>query len=277
MLIKWVYWVNNMRKPLIGITAPNTNVSINMSSSQNVTLIANSYLNIVNDFDAVPVILPSFLNEEQIQAFITILDGLILTSGQDLSSTTYGVRSKVIYSKKFTGIGEPYKRPMLLAPDPKRDEVEIALYKAAKNKGIPIIGVCRGMQLINVAEGGTLFEELAESAISHYIDPDGWINYHSISIVPNTLSSKLLGVSSYFVSSIHHQGVEKIGNNLKISAFAEDGVIEIIEHEDETRFIIGFQGHVEKIRKNQSAYDCIFKAFFERSKKHIVKLVACEF
>jgi putative glutamine amidotransferase len=132
------------------------------------------------------------------------------------------------------------------------------------------------MQLINVAEGGTLFEELAESSISHYIDPDGWINYHSISIVPNTLSSKLLGVNSYFVSSIHHQGVEKIGNNLKISAFAEDGVIEIIEHEDEARFIIGFQGHVEKIRKNQSAYDSIFKAFFERSKENTLELVEFE-
>lgn len=256
-----------MKKPLIGITAPNTNVSINMSSSQNVTLIANSYLNIVNDFNAVPVILPSLLNEEQIQAFIAILDGLILTSGQDLSSITYGAESKVIYSKEFTGIGEPYKRPMLLAPDPKRDEVEIALYKAAKNKDIPIIGICRGMQLINVAEGGTLFEELPESSVSHYIDPDGWINYHSITIVPDTLSAKLLGVRNYFVSSIHHQGIVKVGNNLKVSAIAEDGVIEMIEHEDEDRFIIGFQGHVEKIRKNQSAYDNIFKEFFERSKK----------
>src|SRR3990167_10745596 len=126
-----------MRKPFIGITAPNTNISINMSASQSVTLVANSYLNIVNDFNCAPVILPSFLNEEQIAAFVSILDGLILTSGQDLSSDIYGVESKVMYSKEFTGIGERYKRPMLLAPDRKRDEVEIVLYNAAKSKGIP--------------------------------------------------------------------------------------------------------------------------------------------
>ena len=255
-----------MKKLFIGITAPNTNVSINMSASQSVTLIANSYINIVNDFNCVPVILPSYLNEKQIAAFVSILDALILTSGQDLSSDTYGVESKVAYSKECIGIGEAYKRPMLLAPDRKRDEVEIALYNAAKNKGIPILGICRGMQLINVAEGGTLFEELPESSVSHYIDPDGWINYHSIEIVQGTVCSKLLGVNNYFVSSIHHQGIDKIAQGLRISAFAEDGVIEVIEHEDKNRFIIGVQGHIEKTRKNQFAFENIYKAFFEKAK-----------
>lgn len=255
-----------MKKPFIGITAPNTNIAINMSSSQSVTLIANSYLNIVNDYNCVPVILPSFLTKEQINVFVSVLDGLILTSGQDLTSNLYSVENKVTYSKDFVGIGERYKRPMLLAPDRKRDEVEIAFYKAAKIKNIPILGICRGMQLINVAEGGTLFEELPESSISHYIDSDGWINYHSIKIVKGTLCSKLLEMNDYFVSSIHHQGIDKIGNGLRISAFAEDGVIEAIEHEDLHQFIVGFQGHIEKTRKNQSAFEKIYKGFFDKAR-----------
>lgn len=255
-----------MKKIFIGVTALNSSISINMSRSQSVTLIANAYLDILNDYHCVPIILPSMCNEQQIMSYITVLDGLILTSGQDLSPDTYGIQGNVKYSNENMGIGDPYMRPIMLAPDKIRDTTEILFYKQAKEKGIPIIGICRGMQLINVAEGGTLYEEIPETTISHFVESDGWINYHSIDIVSETLCSRLLGMSKYFVSSIHHQCINKIGDELQVSAFSEDGVIEIIEHLDNNKFIIGIQGHIEKTRKNQKAFEIIFKEFFNQSR-----------
>ncbi len=255
-----------MKKIFIGITTSNMNINFNLSLSQNVTLVANSYIQIVNDYDCVPVLLPVCMSAEQINAYILILDGLILTSGQDIAVTTYGGEGTIVYSKEFTGIGEPYKRPMMLAPDLKRDEVEISLYYAAKKKGIPIIGICRGMQLMNVAEKGTLYEELPESEISHYIEPDGWINYHEIELVEGTLGSTLIGLNNYIISSIHHQAINKLAKDFSVSAHSKDGIIEMIEHVDKDRFIMGIQGHIEKTRKNQPLFEKIFQEFFIKSK-----------
>lgn len=255
-----------MKKPLIGITAAANNISLNMSLSQSVTVVANSYIQIVNDYDCAPIIIPSLINLGQIKSVVSIIDGLILTSGQDLSPATYQGKGEVIYSKDISGIGEKFKRPLNLSPDVRRDQTEIALYQLAKEKNIPILGICRGMQLINIAEGGSLYEELPESTISHYLEPDGWINYHDIELNKNSLCATLLGQTTCVVSSIHHQAINRIGKELFVSGLASDGIIELIEHQDKTKFIIGIQSHVEKTRKNQPLFENIYKAFFEKAK-----------
>lgn len=257
-----------MHKPLIGITTPTLNVSLNMSSSQSVTLIANTYLEIINDYDCIPILLPSLLSIEQINSLSSLLHGLLLTSGQDLAPSNYGAEGKVRYSHETRGIGNLFERPMNISPNLKRDETEILFYHLAKKRCIPILGICRGMQLINVAEGGSLHQELPESSVSHYLDPDGWINYHDINVLQDTLCAKLLGVHNAVVSSIHHQAIDEMGSQLRISGCASDGIIELIEHENPEQFIIGVQAHIEKTRKNQPIFENIFKAFFERAREY---------
>lgn len=260
-----------MDTAFIGITCPTANIKFNMSSSQSVTLLANTYIEIVNDYNCIPILIPSNLEAYQLESISRLLNGLILSSGQDIDSNNYDEPSRVEYSSQVSGLGDLFKRSLITAPDIKRDESEIQLYHLAKSKGIPILGICRGMQLINVAEGGTLHQELTESSVDHYLGSDGWINYHDIQIVPGTLCHKLLGESSGVVSSIHHQAVKKLGSNLLISGYSPDGVIELIEHKEQGQFIIGVQGHIEKTRKNQPMFENIFKELFRIAKLQRIK------
>jgi len=227
-------------------------------------MVLQNYINIISDYECIPLLIPQIDNNDLLSEVIDKLDGLLLIGGQDISPSFYGQDCKVIYSSK--NIGEPYLRNEILKPNQNRDQKEISLYKLAKSKQIPILGICRGMQLINVAEGGTLHQEIDMKKINHFVESDGWINYHSIEIVKESYIHKLLGCTDYFTSSVHHQAIDSLGDNLCISAIAQDGLIELIESKNESQFIIGIQGHPEQTRKNLNKYESIFKEFINRSK-----------
>src|SRR5437879_5669909 len=169
-----------MRSLLIGITTSNTIVASQNVCARPVTLVNQAYVDLAPSFGATPLLLSSQTALEHVEYLVSVLDGLILIGGQDIDPELYDQRLKVEYSADIHGSGRPYLRPIDYQPSIKRDRFEIALYQKAKARQIPILGICRGLQLINVAENGTLYQELPEpKIINHERGEDGWIHHHS--------------------------------------------------------------------------------------------------
>jgi putative glutamine amidotransferase len=196
------------------------------------------------------------------------LDGIFLPGGPDVSPGAYGQECRIDYTDRAVGIGRPYYRPMMMAPDPRRDEFEIALYHAAKGVGLPILGICRGMQLINVAEGGTLHQEVSDVAtLMHELDSNGYNHHHPVTLRESTCVYDVLQVKTCFSPSIHHQAVDRPGRSLVVSGTASDGVIEFIEHEDPSVFVVGIQGDIERARRNHEGFDKLYQRFVDECRR----------
>ncbi len=238
----------------IAVSSCNANVDINFSRSQRLSYVSDAYVRLISDYGAVPLIIPSNIGIEHIDGVASICHGLLLLGGPDISSD--------LSCAVPGGTIDAFNKS-----DSKRDDFELALYKSFVSYNKPVLGICRGMQIINVAHGGTLVQNL-DTSLNHYIESDGWINYHEIKIVTKTKVYELMNCDKYVTSSIHHQGIDKLGDKLKVAAYSEDGVIEMIESEDKNRFVIGIQGHPEKTRTNLPKYETIFSEFIKTAGKH---------
>ena len=230
-----------MKKPIIGIVS--SKEYIEKGNFKKAVYDANEdYVKLLYDFHAIPIIIPYINDFKSIEYFLKNIDGLLLIGGEDISPNCYS-----------NGKSEN-----------KRDMFEIQLYKYFKKSKKPILGICRGLQLINVAEGGTL-KNVSATDIKHYIEDDGWINYHNIKILKSSKLYNLINFEKYTISSLHHQQIEKLGKNLLVSAVADDDVIEAIEDKNEN-FIMAFQGHIEKCNNNFHKYNIVFKKFIKEAK-----------
>jgi putative glutamine amidotransferase len=152
--------------------------------------------------------------DADVEGMIEHLDGLVLSGGADLDPALYGQ--------------EPDENLQSLEPD--RDEWEMDLFAAARTRDIPVLAICRGFQLVNVAFGGTLVQhvELDEGSGHPQWNVDGHTATHEVNVVPDTMISTLLP-SRWSVNSLHHQTVERLGEGLTASATAPDGVVEAFE------------------------------------------------
>ena len=206
-------------------------------------MVSNAYIEMLTKNGAIPILITPQMEMQRVNEIVEMIGGILFIGGEDIKQGYY---DKELRGKEIS----------------KRDEIEIELYKQCKEKKIPILGVCRGLQIINVAEGGTLEEVPTKGSIKHTIDDDGFINYHDIYIEKDSNLKKIMKVDNYSVCSMHHQKIAKLGNNLKISAKSEDGVIEAIESDDKS-FVIAFQGHIEKNIKNFKKYDNVIKEFLK--------------
>lgn len=152
--------------------------------------------------------------DADVEGMIERLDGLVLSGGADLDPALYGQ--------------EPDENLQALEPD--RDEWEMELFAAARERDIPVLAICRGFQLVNVAYGGTLVQhvELDEGSGHPQWNVDGHTATHEVDVVPDTMISTLLP-PKWSVNSLHHQTVERLGDGLTASAMAPDGVVEAFE------------------------------------------------
>lgn len=171
-----------------------------------------------------------------------IADGVLVAGGRDIAAETYGHAPHLANDT-----------PVLA-----RDRLEIGLVRAAIDLGKPVLGICRGMQILNVALGGTLVQHLAD----HVEDPehhlDGQFVDHRVTIDPDSRVGACLG-SSLAVPSHHHQAVDVVGPGLRVVARAVDGVVEAVETIDADAFVIGVQWHPE--RKPEEAGLPLVEAF----------------
>ncbi|MEI7655030.1 MAG: gamma-glutamyl-gamma-aminobutyrate hydrolase family protein [Actinomycetota bacterium] len=235
-----------MTNPLIGITGrrwPVTRLGDLMSvamASFDVDLHISGYSSSVIHAGGLAVTLP---HEVDPVAIVARLDGLVLSGGADVNPDRYGE--------------EPH--PRLGKVEDTRDEFEFSLLAAARARGIPVLAICRGVQILNVACGGTLRQHVRRTEGSGHPrwDVDGRTTTHGLEVVPGTLLSTLYS-STTEVNSLHHQTLDRVGHGLIINATAPDGVVEAVNVENED--VLGVQWHPEMLQP-----DPVFSWLVERA------------
>jgi putative glutamine amidotransferase len=200
---------------------------------QPAVLLPRNYVDAVQRAGGLALLLPPDPRlVEQPGELVAMLDGLLLAGGADIDPASYGQRA----------------HPETQETVPERDAFEIALTRCAIERDVPVLGICRGMQLINVALGGTLNQHLPEH-LGHEEHRrvmgsfDG--SDHDVEVLEGTLAMRVIGAARHATKSHHHQGVERVGGGLRVSATAAaDGLIEAVEL-PERSFVLGVQWHPE--------------------------------
>lgn len=190
-----------------------------------------------------PMVLAETSDESTLDDYISSIEGLLLTGGGDIDPEYYG--------EKMDGS---------IRIDERRDAFELSLFKKAMEKGIPILGICRGIQIINVAAGGSLHQHIENH---NRIDPDGNPRFHNVNITPNTSFHRIFGVPALETNTVHHQSVKATAPGFRVSAVSGDGTIEAIE--SERGFVIGVQWHPEELYREFNIYRKLFDAFVSSS------------
>jgi putative glutamine amidotransferase len=243
-------------KPIIGISAKySKNEQVGLLSEQGVQgeewhLISNGYIRSVTDAGGIPVILPIYSDPEQVLKVLPLLHGILLSGGSDISPSVYGETA-------IDAVGETNA---LL------DAMELGICKEILGKSeLPVLGICRGLQIINIAFGGTLYQDLSEStAPSHPSLGDltpRWTIAHEVQIEEKSLLNRIVGKKNLNVNSFHHQSVRTPGKGLKISARSADGTIEAMEGTGKA-FLLGVQWHPEMMAPDDSISDPDSKELF---------------
>jgi putative glutamine amidotransferase len=187
----------------------------------------HEYVAAVLQAGGLPLLIPSAPPELATRA-VESIDGLLLTGGGDVSPDFYGMTTE----------------PETSDVDEERDRSELALVAAATARGIPILGICRGAQLVNVAFGGTLRQHLpAKNGIRHTQPRRRYETVHRVVLEPKSLLAELIDSRELSVNSLHHQGIENVGQDLDPTGRADDGLVEVIENRD--RRVLAVQWHPE--------------------------------
>jgi putative glutamine amidotransferase len=227
------------RRPIIGITSA-------YIPSGDYAKVHSSYMEAVREAGGTPAILPVIEDEGLVGEYVRVLDGLLLTGGDDVPPEAYGER--------------PLEQTKTLSP--RRHRFEQAMVKAWLRTGKPILGICRGLQQVNVVCGGSLVQDIPTqvgTGVIHRKPKGSGKAAHAVAIEPGTRLRSLLAAASAQVNSNHHQAAREVGEGLRVSARSPDGVIEALELTD-GRFGLLVQWHPESI-KDAKHRKAIYGAF----------------
>jgi len=195
-------------------------------------LLGAQYVAAVEQLGASAVLLSPAHEPRSIARLLDLCDGLLLTGGEDVDPTRYGE--------------EPH--PLCGPPNPERDAMELAALTHALERPMPVLAICRGMQLLNVARGGTLYQDLESerpSSVLHEQTQPVYERAHSARVQPGTRMHAITGRDELRINSFHHQGVQRLAESLQASVWAEDGLIEAVE-DRERPWVVGVQWHPER-------------------------------
>jgi putative glutamine amidotransferase len=250
-------------KPRIAVVGGLVDVAVNLSRSQRAAVVSEALLQLIVEHGGTPIVLPELFPVEEVELVAGDLHGLLLPPGRDIAPECYGQACVVQYGA-VRDTGSSGDRPAMMAPSPTRDRLELALYRALRGRHAPVLGICRGMQMINVAEGGTLLQELS-SELSHFLARDGWIPHHTIEVVPGTRLAELMDGQEFTVSSLHHQAIAELAPGLRVCARAPDDVIEAVEG-CSTDFVLGVQAHIEMDRRTLRDFEPVLASFLAHAR-----------
>jgi len=204
-----------------------------------------TYLKAVELVGGLPVVLPP-VSVDHVEALLDRLDGVCLSGGPDLDPVAYGARA----------------HEELGPTEPSLDAFELALARAADARGMPILGVCRGAQTLNVARGGTLHQHIG----GHRQEELASITTQDVSVALHSRLARTMGACRMRVNSFHHQAVDRLGDGLRIAACAPDGIVEAIE-DAERPFVVGVQWHAETL-VDQAPHAALFLALVKAAGEH---------
>jgi putative glutamine amidotransferase len=211
-----------------------------------------SYVDAVIRAGAAPLLIPNVTDKALLRTLYDRLDGLLLSGGGDIDPSYYG-------ESRHEKCG---------LPSPERDETELTLIRWAIDEGMPLLAICRGIQVLNVALGGTLYQDLqaqAPEAERHSWSPGYPRDYiaHAVSIGPQTRLARIVGADPLPVNSFHHQAIKDVAPGLTVTARAPDQIIEAVEANGQA-FVVGVQWHPEGLARDdvraQRLFDALVKA-----------------
>ncbi len=233
--------MNNTQKPIIGITSSMKDSYIRMK---------RSYFDAVIDAGGIPVFLPFTGGADDAEKLTPLFDGILFAGGDDIDPKFYG--EEIAFDNVIV--------------NPQRDEFELAVARIANELRLPILGICRGEQVLNVAFGGGLYQHIE----GHRQTEPGSQNLRSARITEGTLLHKLAGKSEIFTNTFHHQAVKTVAPGFVAAAVAEDGIVEAIEpvgQAESDRFFLAVQWHPELFYKTDETAKALFKAFIDAARK----------
>lgn len=231
-----------MKKPLIGLTPYH-------DTETNDILMRPTYLQVLKNAGAIPVILPLEASKEDLIQLTNTLDGFLFTGGPDVHPFVFGEETHA-HCKNVSAA---------------RDQLELSLVPMILELRKPVLGICRGIQLLNIALGGNIWQDLSsqvnrEFPIAHAQPFHYAIPCHTVSLAKDSLLAKISGKTSLKVNSMHHQSVKDLAPGLTAAAYSPDLLVEALEMPDYP-FFIGVQWHPEYLwEKNEAAYR-LFEAF----------------
>jgi putative glutamine amidotransferase len=238
----------NIKKPLILVTA---DYDYNKDASQ----IKNLYCEALAEAGAAPLLVPISEREDLFHTYIESSDGIMITGGPDIDPFYYGESTL-----PCNGEVSPY-----------RDFMELKLIKKAFQSKKPMLGICRGIQCINIALGGTIYQDIHEQLkdkqlIKHSQNAPRWHVTHEVSIKKGSFLHQVCKSEKTYVNSFHHQAVKDIAPDFQATSWAEDGIIESIEYSKDC-FIVGVQWHPEDLWKKHAAQKELFVEFVENCRR----------
>lgn len=240
-----------MNRPIIGIVGNMETVEKGIFLGNERTYINNDYVTSILKVGGIPMILPVIDDEEAIKDLVKNVDGILISGGSDVNPLIYGE--------------EPTDKLGEISHE--RDNFDISVVKNAFNLGKPILGICRGLQIMNVVFGGTLHQDLSYidgSYIKHYQESRNTLHCHSVDVYEDTKLGEIIG-KSVIANSFHHQSVKDIAPGFIVSAMSRDNVIEAIEKVGE-EFVIGVQWHPEvMVALEDNLMVNLFEKFIENS------------
>ena len=198
------------------------------------------YVHSVVAAGGVPIVLSQLIGAAMAPRALEGCDALLLTGGEDIDPARYGAR--------------PIRA--LRAVDPGRDEFELALFRAARERGLPVLGICRGLQTINVALGGTLWQDLPSERrgpVDHDPATPRDARVHPVTLAPGSRVARALGTTALTPNSFHHQGIRDLAAGLVASGWAVDGLIEAVETASGDGWLLGVQWHPEEMYADSAA------------------------
>jgi putative glutamine amidotransferase len=215
-----------MRRPIVGVSTSSACAAWDSWINTPATILPETYTTRIVEAGASPVLLFSGSNPDYI---VDLLDGIVLVGGPDVSPETYGAVPEASTQ----------------VPDHRRDSFEFALVVTATQRDLPLLAICRGLQVLNVVRGGTLHQHLPDVVDHERHSPGpGLYGETRVEFERGSTLARLLGTTTRIVDCYHHQGIDHLGEGLVVAGRANDGAIEAIE-DPSLRFMVGVQWHPE--------------------------------
>jgi putative glutamine amidotransferase len=247
----------NKIRPIIGLTADFATLQ-----GSPFHRLREAYVAAIVNAGGAPMIIPSTADDASLRALYEHLDGLLLTGGADIDPQIYGALPDGADMDDLA---------------PTRDHAELTLARWALAENLPVLGICRGHQVLNVAAGGTLFQDIPQDFSETEYDHRGSFHagirglpVHGVSLAPDCRLATVFGSTDFEVNSLHHQSIRTPGKGLRVVGWSPDGVAEALESVHH-RWVLSVQWHPEEMFRDQTEANRLFRFFVEAATENAVR------